>query len=330
MFRAQRPFLITLACTWISLILTAWLYSKLAPVSLWIWAAALPAFIIETLFYLGSVFENTRAAFARLGVSRVQAGLLWASAVIPYLVFSVGAGTFQRNAFYLLALLSAVLAFWHALFPRRIAYDAGFLVIAAAPLITHVFSRIYRAPDHDIRVDILGHLMWIRVGLIALLVLRQWRPGPVSLWPKRREWRIGALWFVVLSIPLVLLALGMHDVQLAAQISPWWRIPALAAGTFVGFGCVSGLGEELFFRGVVQRALLNTWRSPFSAVLLSSLLFGSVHLWFHQFPNWRAAIVAAILGIGCGFAYAQTGSIRASMVTHAFAVATLKTFFRVI
>jgi predicted Abi (CAAX) family protease len=58
------------------------------------------------------------------------------------------------------------------------------------------------------------------------------------------------------------------------------------------------------------------------------MLYGSVHLWVHEFPNWRRAAVVTLLGLVCGIAYAQSGSVRAPMVTHAFVVATWKVFFK--
>jgi uncharacterized protein len=325
MFRIGRPFFITVACTWIALLGTAFFYSKQHPNFHWIWSAALPAFLLETLFYLGSVFENTRAAFnATFPARRTKSTVLWLSALLPYLIFALAAGTFLPNAFYLLAGLTAILAFWHAVFPRRIAYDVGFLVIAAIPFITRIFTRLYRSPDDHIHVDVLGHLMWIRLGLIALLLLREWNAGPVSLWPTAREWKSGVIWFAAGILPVSAVALALHSVHFVSATSllqaPWWRSLGIAAGTFVGAFSVLTLGEELLFRGVIERAVLDYSASTIAAVAISSLLFGGVHLWFSHFPNWPWVAVTTVLGIFCGLSYAQTGSIRASMITHSLTI----------
>lgn len=306
---------------------TALVYSQQHPYSQWVMTAALPAFLVEAFFYLASVFEETRARFNRIRLPRLKAALLWISALLPYSIFSLATGTFERNAFYLLALLCAVFAFWYVLLPRRVAYDVGFLVIAAAPIVTHVFRRIYRSPD-DIRVDILGHLMWIRLGIAALLILREWNPGAFGFWPRAREWRAGILWYFIFVIPIVALALGIHDVHFELVSGPWWRVAGIGIGTFFGILWVVALGEELFFRGVIERALLDTWRSTALAVAVSALLFGSVHLGFRQFPDWRRALTTVLLGIALGIVYARTASVRASMVTHAFVVATWRMFFK--
>jgi membrane protease YdiL (CAAX protease family) len=328
MLRTIRPFFIALLCSWIALFVAALVYSKQHPQSHWIMTAALPAFSIEAVFYLASGFHETRDWFAGIPSGRAQAGLLWISALLPYLMFSLCAGTFERHAFYLLAALTAVLAFWHVTLPRRLAYDVGFLVIAAAPVLLRVFQRIYRSPDEHLRIDILGHLMWIRVGAAALLVLREWHPGSFSFWPRAREWKTGLFYYGLVVVPIVALALALRDVRFEPLHGEWWQIAGMTIGTFFGMLWVVALGEELFFRGVIQRALLNFWRSPAAAIGASTVLYASVHLWFREFPNWRHALVVALLGMACGTAYWRSGSVRAPMVTHALVVTTWRVLFK--
>jgi membrane protease YdiL (CAAX protease family) len=311
-----------------ALLATALVYTSEHPSSHWIMTAALPAFLAETVFYLGSVFEATRFWFSRVASGRTKATLLWVSALIPYCLFSLPAGTFVGNAFELLALLTGVLAFWYVLLPRRVVYDAGFLVIAAAPVVSRVFARVYRSPDDHLRVDILGHLMWIRLGIAALLILREWNPGAFGFWPKLREWRLGGLYYLALLLPIIALGILLHDVRFEPQHGPWWRIAGIGIGTLFGALWVIALSEELLFRGVIERGLLKVWNSPAAAVALSALLFGTVHLWFHEFPDWRRALVATLLGVACGIGYWQSGSVRVPMVTHAFVVATWRVFFK--
>lgn len=309
--------------------LAASYYSKLHPDFHWIWTAAFPAFVLETLFYLGSVFESTRTIWANAVRSpKAKAAALWVSAILPYLVFSLSAGTFVPNALYLLAGLSAVFVFWHVLLPRRAAYDVGFLVVAAVPLITHIFVRLYRSPDIHLRVDILGHLMWIRLGIVALLLLREWDAGPVSLWPCAVEWKSGTLWFAAGIVPITAIAFALGGIRYLPVAGPWWHFAGIAGGTFIGAFAVLTLGEELLFRGVIQRAIADYSGSTVAAVAVAALTFGGAHLWFRgHFPNWQWVIVAGVLGIFCGVAYAQTGSIRASMVTHSLTVVLWRLFF---
>ncbi len=295
-------------------------------------AAALPAFLLEAIFYLGAVFEETRAWFGSIHPPRLQALLLWLSALAPYLLFSGLAGTLAARPFEILAVLTAILAYWYVLLPRRWAYDFGFLAVVAAPVILRVFGRVYLAPDRslqNLRIgDALGHLMWIRLAIVSLLVLRGWDPGAFSFWPNAREWKTGAWWFAIAVLPLCALAVCIGMVRWAPMREPWWQVAGLSIGAFFGILWVVALSEELFFRGVVERACLDAWGSPAAAILLSSVLYGLSHLWYRGFPNWREALVTAALGVPCGVAYLRTGSVRAPMVTHALAAVTVRVLFR--
>jgi len=101
----------------------------------------------------------------------------------------------------------------------------------------------------------------------------------------------------------------------------------LALGTFFGILCVVALGEEFFFRGLLQQWFRDWSRSEVVGVVAASLLVGTVHLWFRPFPNWRFAVLAAVAGVFYGLAFRKAASIRASMVTHALVVTTWRVFF---
>ncbi|MFL6414061.1 MAG: CPBP family intramembrane glutamic endopeptidase [Bryobacteraceae bacterium] len=327
-FRPARSYLIVLACAIAGLLVAAETYSQRLPDASWILRWAFPAFALELAFFLAATLESTRIRFGRWGTPALQATALWISGLLPYLLFSTLSGTFHILKFAILSFLVGLLAFWNVVFPRSIVSDLGFLALAAAPMIARIFPRLYESPDPRLRIDFLGHAMWFRVGIVALLVLRRWDAGPFSLWPRLREWRIGAICYLLAVGPISGIALLLHAVQfspLQADPSVW-----LLTGTGTFFGILWGvaLGEDLFFQGVVTRALVGTWNSWVVAVGTSAILFGAVHLWVHGFPNWRWASVVALLGVACGIAYAKSGSVRAPMVTHAFVVATWRLLFR--
>lgn len=291
--------------------------------------AALPAFLLEAIFYLGAIFEEPRDWFRLVLPKRSQGLMLWASALLPYLVFSLRTGTFQANAFEVLAVLTLLLAYWYIISPRRWAYDVGFLIIVAAPIVQHVFSRIYISPDPELRIgDALGHLMWIRLGIAALLIERGWYPGDFGFWPTAKEWMLGSLWFAIAAIPLCAFGLSIGMIRFAPLDRPWWQVAGIVVGTFLGVLWVVALSEELFFRGVIEKFFLNRWKSPVAAIAISAILYGCSHLWYRAFPNWREALVTAALGVACGIVYARTDSVRAPMVTHALAAVTVRALFR--
>lgn len=328
MLRAARPYFIALACCWIGLLLAAFVLAREHSYSHWIMAAALPAFAVEAVFYLACGFDAQRGWFRNFVHPKLEPGLLWASAIAPYLIFSSIAGTFAARPFYLLGGLCAVMALWYFVLPHRFAYDLGFLVIAAAVVISGVFRRVYISPDPHLRIDVLGHIMWTRLAITAFLSVRGWNPGAFSFWPSAREWRIGFVCYLIAIGPLIFLSKSMHDSHFEVPHETGWRIAAVGIGTFFASLWFIAFGEELFFRGVVARALLNLELSPIWAVAGSSALFGLAHLWFHTFPNFHKAAVAAVLGVACGIAYLQTRSVRTSMVTHAFVVMTWRVCFR--
>jgi membrane protease YdiL (CAAX protease family) len=140
--------------------------------------------------------------------------------------------------------------------------------------------------------------------------------------PNRREWRIGILHYLCFLPAAACLALPLKAVRLAPPV-PLWKI----AGIFLGFLWVVALFEEFIFRGVLQQWLEEWAWSRAAALLVTSVVFGSVHLWFRGFPNWRWALIAGVLGWFCGHARNQAGSIRAGIVTHALVVATWRGFF---
>jgi membrane protease YdiL (CAAX protease family) len=72
----------------------------------------------------------------------------------------------------------------------------------------------------------------------------------------------------------------------------------------------SAIGEELFFRGMLQRGLAPRLGTA-AAIVLSSLAFGAAH------DDWAQGAAATVLGTYLGVVTARTGSIRPAIVAHA-------------
>jgi len=101
----------------------------------------------------------------------------------------------------------------------------------------------------------------------------------------------------------------------------------IAVFYFFGGMWVLSLGEEFFFRGLLQQWMVGWLRNEWAGLIATSLIFGAVHLPYQSFPNWRFALLAGVAGIFYGLAFRQASSIRASMVTHALTFTTLRVFF---
>lgn len=123
----------------------------------------------------------------------------------------------------------------------------------------------------------------------------------------------------VLSNFLVFAAIGA-PIGLATGFLAWNpRItsPTALAARFLTILLVTGLPEELLFRGIVQNGLRQTLGSPRAALLLASVLFGLAHLNNGPSPDWRYAFLAALAGIFYGRAYERTRGLMAPAAVHA-------------
>jgi membrane protease YdiL (CAAX protease family) len=83
-----------------------------------------------------------------------------------------------------------------------------------------------------------------------------------------------------------------------------WILVSLAAG----------IGEEIVFRGYLQKQFQAATRSVIAAVVLQGLLFGLMH----TYQGWKQVMVIAPLGILYGALAAWRRNLRANMISHAF------------
>ena len=290
--------------------------------------AVLPAYLLEVTFYLVLGIETLRQRLEKLPPVAVAA-LLTVAAVVPYCAASVAVGTFDWRALGWLAALSAAASFWYLALPHKLPADLLFLAFMSAVWISRFLRQQYVTPAEypKLQLEALGHLMWVRTGILALLSVRRMRGVGFGFWPGVREWKIGAAYFLGFLPGAAVLAWWIGFAIPRWPATGWERTSILAIGTFFGALWVLALSEEFLFRGLLQQ-WISTWLgNDWLGLGVASLVFGSVHLWMRPFPNWRNAVMATVLGVFCGLAFRQARSIRASMVTHALTVTTWKMFF---
>ncbi len=76
-------------------------------------------------------------------------------------------------------------------------------------------------------------------------------------------------------------------------------------------GILTGIAEELFFRGALQRLLLSKFGNKHFAIWSAAFIFSAVHLqFFGFFPR-------LLMGAYFGYLVAWSGSLRLSMFAHA-------------
>jgi membrane protease YdiL (CAAX protease family) len=268
------------------------------------------AMLVEAACYLSLVSERWRARWTPLALTVL--------APASYLLYTVPLGLFDIRQLAAILAAVALAAYWFRVFGRSGWSEGAFLALAAAVVAFKATRWIY-PPAGELRVDIIGSLVWIRVALIT--VLHELRPEGVNFgfWPTRRDWKIGAVAYATILPVLALLASWTGFAAFAWPPWSWQETAVRATGQFFGILWVVALSEEFFFRGILQRRI---------GILATSVAFGLVHLGYREFPNWPMAAIAALTGLAYGAAYERARSVRAAMVAHALTVVTWKILFR--
>ncbi|MCS7315871.1 MAG: CPBP family intramembrane glutamic endopeptidase [Bryobacterales bacterium] len=303
----------------------------MAALSEWAWIESLngwvvAAWVVETGLYASTASAGLRTALGRLP-RWATALALTVSASLSYLLYAPATGLFEWKAFATLMVLAAALAGWYALLRPGGWRDAGFLLLVAGVMLARAFKRIYPGLSEGPPMEVLGQLMWIRLGVLGAVVLRRAEGVGFGWWPSKREWRIGALHFAAF-LPLgIVLGLVTGVVRGIELPGPAWKVAILAAANFAGMMWVVALSEEFFFRGLLQCWASQWLRSAVWGWLVASLAFGAAHLPFRGFPNWRFALVATVAGLVYGRAYRAGQGIRAAMVAHALTNTVWRTLF---
>jgi membrane protease YdiL (CAAX protease family) len=72
----------------------------------------------------------------------------------------------------------------------------------------------------------------------------------------------------------------------------------------------AGIGEELFFRGVLQRMFIKASKNPWVGIIFTSILFSALHVQFFGF------VPRLLLGILLGTLYWYSGSLWVAILAH--------------
>ncbi len=287
--------------------------------------AILPALLGEAAFYVAPGFVAVRERLLRWPPARLAAALA-VSAVIPWLIYTLSSGVFSWQKFAFLLALVVPLAFWYVVLPANRLTDFALLLLLALPFLVRVFVEIYPTIQKP-RMDFLGKWMWIRLGFAVFLLMRQVEGIQFGFIPSRAELMTGLKYYFRFLPFGIALGYLLGIIQVGFPVTAW-PLPALAIGTFLGLFWTVSLGEEFFFRGLIQQWLDSLLPSPLAALIVTSILYGLVHLPFRSPFNWRYALLVTLLGVFCGQAFREGKGIRAPMVTHALAATTWMMVFQ--
>jgi membrane protease YdiL (CAAX protease family) len=320
---SMREFTWALVILWTLQCIAAAVYSQQQNIPVYIAVAVVPAFLLETGFYIAAGMRQTRERLERLSPGRIALAAT-ITAPIPYLIYSLSTGVFAWRSLIEILALAGVASFWFVIAGRRPVTDLAYLGLMAAPVLLKSFPAIYDDPFPRLQLFVLGLLMWYRTGLVAVLSIRKMEGINFGFVPKRVDWAVGLRNFGYF-LPLGLL-LGYALDFFRLRTSLGWMQVAVFLVTFVVTLCGLALAEEFFFRGLLQQVLTRISGRDWIGLLAASVIFGLAHVFKDPFPNWRFVLLATCAGLFYGRAYIQARSIRAAMVTHALVVTVWKVF----
>jgi len=318
MIKTSGSFRATVFVGWVLLSVIGLWFARLKGIPSWAALPALAAFLIEYPFYLVPAFRSERE---QLAGSRLLPVLVL-STVLPYLAATLGATHFSWVSLLKVIALPLVLGLWYRVLPAAPLVDVAFLAVVVAVKLGKFANPVYPTNYKGLEIARLGDLALFNIAVLVLMLQRRIPETGYGFIPTRRDWRIGIsnyLCFIPIGVGLTLL---LRAARLEVTHEPW-----KVAGYFVAWLLTLTLAEEFLFRGVLQQWMEDWTRNRQAALVLTSLLFGSVHLWFRGFPNWKWLIIAGVMGWFCGRARNQAESIRAAMVTHTLVITTWRGFF---
>ncbi len=216
-------------------------------------------------------------------------------------------------------------------------------------LLYGVISRLYGwdmalsllpdSPEADrwqIRVQLgLGHL----AGFCASGLFTAWlfyRPGMGSgiSWPdylkinRKPDWLVVALALLLMmvSTPFVLFTLQLNQdipmpesFKLAEEQAELvlkgllnMEYPSELIGNLLLIAVLPAIGEEIVFRGIVQRQLMRVIPNPIAALFLAAVIFSLAHFQMEGF------IPRMILGLILGWLYWKCGNLWVPSIAHLF------------
>ncbi len=169
-------------------------------------------------------------------------------------------------------------------------------------------------PGHQV---LILFAVFFETGLAPFSLLLGWLMGHQPL--EHFVWSLkDAVWGIAAAMPLIALFLAMlrWPVGPLAAVKEFCEqevVPLFRDSNWSELALISlsaGVGEEMFFRGVLQ-ASLTDWLGIGSGLALASILFGVLH------PiSISYIIIAAFTGLYLGAIWIYNGNLLTVMLTH--------------
>ena len=99
--------------------------------------------------------------------------------------------------------------------------------------------------------------------------------------------------------------------ELTKYLTDFQTIPELLAGVLV-IGVLAGVGEEVFFRGLIQPKIQGYFKSAHWGIWITAIIFSAIHVQFYGF------VPRVFLGALFGYLYHYSGSLWYPILAHIF------------
>lgn len=187
------------------------------------------------------------------------------------------------------------------------------MVIGAMLLGGLFWEKLWGASTSQPLGELLNSLVLAGLAMLAYAAYVRWverrpvtefgRPGAV------REWAVGvALGFGAITLTVAVIA-ALGGYRVTGWNPPSVLVPVLALAIF------SGIFEEIIARGLVFR-LLEQWLGSWTALALSALLFGFLHILNPNATALAAAAISIEAGILLGALYMLTRRLWMAIGLH--------------
>lgn len=211
---------------------------------------------------------------------------------------------------------------------------------AAAWDVNALQTRFDSNAPFDVRQQMRFMLGLSHLGIFltaGILTLRLYYPGRSGIYPewyriaglaKAPGWRnsaLAVLW-VCVAMPMVIFLINLNnqipvpDSLRASETQMMEAVKGLMVMSnplelmcnLLIVAILPAVGEELVFRGVVQKQLFRLIPNPLTAIALGAVIFSLAHFQFDGF------IARAFLGFLLGWLYWKSGSLWLSIIAHLF------------
>ena len=155
----------------------------------------------------------------------------------------------------------------------------------------------------DFQINSLKVVSGLWIGLLSVIVILPFKEFIIN-------------WNQQLPLPRLLGALGewmyrkeQESDLLTTQLVAFNSVYRLLIAVFV-IGFIASIGEEVFFRGIIQRKIIDWTANAHLNIWLAAILFSAVHFQFYGF------FPRLLLGVLFGYLYYWSGNLWVAILAH--------------